>query len=368
VTDPRTGDRARYPAPTMDLPIRILDTPPAEPVLSVDGFFEAPGLNLSHWPGNATPAALKHDLSTGIALNFARLPADERRALASGCTALVNNHFDTDGVLAMYAVQRPDEALARAPVMLAAAACGDFFRLPSVEAYALDRILTRMADRERSPLAAELSGLDDLARYERATLASLDLLDGLLDGELEPFADLWRADIERLAEDQGLLARSSLDELVHLDLGVWTLAEPGDPGRHALWSKSEPDRQLVLGPGPAGTTARLMIGTKSFFELVSERAQPRPNLEALAARLNQAEGCAPDDRVRWRHQDPNGASPELWFGCADLEIYAEHAAEYLRPSAQDPLVIKAAVVDAVRATWSFSDDPDDCAENDFYHV
>lgn len=352
----------------MDLPLRILAEAPAERVISVDGFFAAPGLNLSHWPGNATPAALKHDLSTGIALNFSRLPEGERAALTEGCTALVNNHYDTDGVLAMFALRHPDAALPRAQAMLDAATSGDLFRAPDEQAYAIDLIVTHMADPERSPLAAELAGLDGCARHERATLACLDLLPGLLDGELEPHADLWRAGLDRLAADQALLERSALDELVHLDLGVWTLSEPGDPGRHAFWSRSDPDRQLILGPQAGGTTARLVIGTKSFFDLVSERPQPRPDLGALAERLNRSEGCAAGDEVRWRSQSPTGASPELWFGVEDHPDYAEHAAPVLRPSAQDPLAIKAAVVDAVRDTWSFSDDPEDCPENDFYQV
>ena len=51
----------------MDLPVSILEAAPREPVLSVDGTFGAAagGLNLSHWPGNTTPRALRHDLSTG---------------------------------------------------------------------------------------------------------------------------------------------------------------------------------------------------------------------------------------------------------------------------------------------------------------
>ena len=43
------------------------------PFLCVDGVVEA-GLNLSHWPGNRTPAHLKADTSTEMALNLARDP------------------------------------------------------------------------------------------------------------------------------------------------------------------------------------------------------------------------------------------------------------------------------------------------------
>lgn len=341
----------------MELPIRILDTPPDEPVLCVDGILDAPGLNLSHWPGNATPAALKRDLSTGIALAFLELPEAERAALTEGCTALVNNHYDTDGVLAMFALARPDEARPRAEAMLEAAAAGDFFQLPSEQAFAIDQIVTHLVDPARSPL--DLAGLSDRERYERATHELLERLPALLDGDLSPWAALFEPELARLREDELLLDRAGLDELVHLELAVWTLPGPGDPGRHALWGRSESDRQLVLAPGPVGTTARLVVGTRSWFDLAGERPQPRPDLAALAAELNAREGTSEGADSAWHHQPEAGASPELWFGRPGLPSFVEHAGEHLAPSSLDPLAIKAAVVDAVRATWVFSDDPDD---------
>ncbi len=334
----------------MDLPIQILDQAPAEPAISVDGAFGAPGLNLSHWPGNTTPAPLKRDLSTGIALAFMELSEQERSSLASGCKALVNNHYDTDGVLAMFAITCPDLALPRADSMLAAAAAGDFFLLPSEEAYCVDLVVTHMADPDRSPL--DLVGLSDQDRYKRATAELFEQLPGLLDGDLEPFTSLWKPELERLREDLSLLEASSLDELVHLDLAVWTVPSGGDPGRHALWGKSDMDRQLVLAPGPKGTTARLLLGTRSWFDLVSKKPQPRPDLPALKEHL---ESLAPG----WQHQSPGSASPELWYGSPGLASYCEHAAQHLLPCPLDPLQIKAVVMDSVRATWVFSDDPDD---------
>jgi tetratricopeptide (TPR) repeat protein len=92
----------------VDLPLRIVGSKLEEPAISVDGAWGQPGLNLSHWPGNATPASLRHDLSTGIALALRAAPADERARLAAGCRSIANNHFDTDGCCAMFAVRRPE--------------------------------------------------------------------------------------------------------------------------------------------------------------------------------------------------------------------------------------------------------------------
>lgn len=347
----------------MDLPFRIQSEPGDEPLLSVDGAFGAPGLNLSHWPGNATPADLRHDLSTGIALAFARLDADERARRAAGCVAVANNHYDTDGVLAAFAVLAPDAALPRAAAMLDAAAAGDFFRCPTELAFQIDRVVTEYADPARSPIADRFAGLDDRARWEAATRALFEVLPRLLDGDVEPERELWHASLERLRADRERIEAAPLDDLVHLDAAVFTAppgdAAPFDPGRHAFFERVHADRVLLLGARDGGTSARFVLSTKSFFDLATERTQPRPDLPALAARLNELEGTAPDGEVAWRHQSPTGASPELWFGRAGLPLYAEHAGEFLAASRVDPLAIKREVLEALRRVFVFPDEEDE---------
>lgn len=345
----------------MRLPFRIQTTPGDEAVLSVDGAFDAPGLNLSHWPGNATPADLRHDLSTGIALAFARLDAGERERRAEGCVALVNNHFDTDGCLAAFAVLFPDRALAAERALLDAAAAGDLFRCPTEDALRLDLSLTALSDAQVSPIASELRGLAPEARWERATLAALERIPRWLAGDFEPERALWEEPLARLREDRDALESAALDELVHLDAAVWT-APPGrpdfDPGRHALFQRIWADRVLVLAPSSEGTRARLVLSTKSFFDLVSERPGPRPDLARLAARLNEREGRRDGD-LAWHHQDQGGASPELWFGHPREDLYPEHGGPSLAPSRLDPLEIKREVLEALRAVFVFPDDDED---------
>ena len=82
------------------------------------------GLNLSHWPGNRTPAHLKADTSTEMALKLARDPG--REEWLRGVSIVTNNHFDTDGLLSLYAVLRPEEALRHEKEMIQAARTGDF--------------------------------------------------------------------------------------------------------------------------------------------------------------------------------------------------------------------------------------------------
>ena len=292
----------------MNLPVVIVAHGPAEPdappVISVDGAADEPGLNLSHWPGHRTPAHLRHDLSTGSALAFARLPRAEQERLAQGARAISNNHYDTDGTCALFAVRHPEAALARSDTLLAAACAGDFYELPSEAAFAVDAIVTGLADPERSPLARELAVRDALGRHQLATEHLLEHLGAILDGQREPYRALFEPELERLREDLALLASAQRDDVVHLSWTIWTApqgargarsarGDPRGPGRHALFGRSAADRVLVVAPAAEGTRYRLVISTRSWFDLTSRAPLPRPDLAGLVRSLNDLEGTDP---------------------------------------------------------------------------
>ena len=330
----------------METSARIIDTAPDYPVICVDGFFDAPGLNLSHWPGNRTPPQLKHDLSCGIALAFARMAADEREGLAGGAREVVNSHYDTDGCCAAFAVLYPDVATLLSERLLAIAACGDFYRVQDEDAFCCDMVITHMADAERSPIAHDLVGLDDFARWTRAQNEVLRILPDLCAGALELYRFLWEEELRQLVSDLALLDASRRQDDAELDLTVWHTQPaptcPHGPGRHALFTKSERDRVLILERAPGGTRARLVFSTRSWFDLPGHRPLPRPDLPALAQALNRSEGLAPDAPTRWHAQAPTNASPELWFGHADLDPFAEHNPT-LASSPLAPSTIQAAI-------------------------
>lgn len=306
---------------------QLVEGAPNGPVLSVDGAFDAPGLNLSHWPGHRTPAALRHELSTGSALLFNRLPAAERAALTRGLTAVVNNHYDTDGTLAMFALVQPERAAALEKPLLDAAAAGDFFAYPSDEAVALDALITLLPDGERSPLRGELRGLSDLARRQRALDFALAHLVGWLSEPLDgpawaPFLDHVRPVLRVLHGDVADLARAERHSLPERDFVHWVADRPMNPGRHALFAKGDADRVLVSAPLGSGFAHRLVVGTRSWFDLPTPRAHPRPQLDTATAALAAREPAVGPDR--WRAQPQLSPSPELWFGTGELEMFAEH--------------------------------------------
>ncbi|MDF1729478.1 MAG: hypothetical protein P1V35_00940 [Planctomycetota bacterium] len=354
----------------MQLPLIYLLETGDEAVLSVDGGFDGPGLQLSHWPGNETPEELKHELSTGIALNFVRLPQARQAELTVGLTALVNNHYDTDGVLALFVLQHPDVALAHADQLLEIAAAGDFFHVPTESAFCFDVLITLYGDRERSPMAEQLVGLADLERYRVVTEALFSKLPLWLEHGIDGEKALFSPALERLRTDLQGLQRAEIVPLIHFDLTA-VHAAPGtedEPGRHALFHTAGTDRVLWLAKDPHGVRARFVIGTRSWFDIPGWVVQPRPDLEALANRLNQLEGCCAEEASAWRFQSIETASPELWFGAPDLPLFCSFPGIALHPSQLKTELIRAEVCEAVRKVWTFVNEHETTDTEDIYAV
>ena len=117
------------------------------PTISCGG--RVPGgvsLELTHWNGNEAPDEYYADTSTEMAL---RLPDD---VLPNAI--VLNNHFDTDGVLSVFACLQPAVAHAHAKLMKEGVEAGDFGEWSSDEGIKLDATLCAMC------------GSDEAASYE----------------------------------------------------------------------------------------------------------------------------------------------------------------------------------------------------------
>jgi hypothetical protein len=79
-------------------------------------------LTLSHWPQLPAPDGFAADLSAQMAFHY----LDNGATLHGNAEVVTNNHFDQDGLISMYALSRPDDALARRTLLEDVAAAGDF--------------------------------------------------------------------------------------------------------------------------------------------------------------------------------------------------------------------------------------------------
>ena len=155
-----------------------------ERAICCDGIVAGAALQLSHWQGNATPSELAADTSTEIALRF----VDSPRAAEWPDAPVLNNHFDTDGVLSVWTLLDPEAARERRALLVAAAEAGDFDAWP-------DDRRGLWLDAALRALVADCDG--DAASYERA----LGALPALLD-DIEGRRDLWGPEWQRI-EDAG---------------------------------------------------------------------------------------------------------------------------------------------------------------------
>jgi hypothetical protein len=173
------------------------------PAISCDGLVAGAALDLSHWEGNRTPPEYKADTSTEIALNFASSSeARERWADA----VIVNNHFDTDGILSIWVLLDPERAAACRELLLAAAEAGDFDEWP-----ALDRGL--WLDAAIRTLAAKAT--DDAEAYASVLPQLPDLVRCVDDRR-----DLWGQEWDNLQSAVAALETGGLHAWRHHAIGV----------------------------------------------------------------------------------------------------------------------------------------------------
>src|SRR2546425_2675491 len=193
------------------------------PKLSVDGTVDN-AIHFSHWKGNETPASVKADTSTEIALNV--VASSSRNELTKGIDLVTNNHFDTDGVLSVWTVLTGEHALPLRDKLIAAAEAGDFSEL-STEDGVRTSIVIQGSDSPTdagSPLARHLAGepVDDEARAYELVLPQVERLVTHID----EYESLWRDAWDRIAAALESFAKgaSRVDEDAGSKLSVVTLA------------------------------------------------------------------------------------------------------------------------------------------------
>ena len=183
--------------------------------ISCDGLVPGASLDLTHWQGNRTPRQYKADTSTEIALNFAGSPeAGEQWANA----VVVNNHFDTDGLLSAWVLLDPQEAMVDRALLVAAAESGDFDEWPELDrGLWLDAAIRQLA----------CGAADDESAYHLVLPQLPDLIH-----DLDKRRDLWGREWDDLqaavvALETGGLRAEQLDQV---GVMIHAIGQPEVPG------------------------------------------------------------------------------------------------------------------------------------------
>ena len=298
------------------LPVRFLPWAQARQRrhIVVDGAaVSTTALTLSHWPNNSTPERYRHETSTETALAW--LADHDPRAVAD---AVSNNHFDEDGLFAMYAVTAPRAALALAALLGDAARTGDFGVYRSRDAARLCFASEAHVEPARSPLPRAVLATQGAARVVALDQAMLRRLPRLID-ELPRLRRLGQAQDAQLDAGEEWLAarRLVIEEEPALDLAIVRLPEDAEP--RTAWRYLRPERAVVhpfvIQSATRCTRLVRLQGRRievqyryeSWLALPSRRPAQRVDLSPLRDWLNRRE-----HHGRWIWENPLDLAPRLY--------------------------------------------------------
>jgi hypothetical protein len=272
------------------------------PKLSVDGTVRN-AIHFSHWQGNETPASVKADTSTEIALNLVAAP--NRDELTRGIDLVTNNHFDTDGVLSVWTVLTGERALELRDKLIAAAEAGDFSEL-STQAGVRASIVIQGSDSPTdvgSPLARQLAGepVNDEARAYELVLPHVERVLT----HTNDYASLWCDPWNRIATalDSFAKGRSRVLEDSEAKVSLVILAPDifssvgFKPTRHAapftaISHHARGEVFLIATPLDGGWAYRIDYPYYSWAETIVRPTIKRHDLTAFVEELNQLEKSA----------------------------------------------------------------------------
>src|SRR5919108_6411613 len=252
----------------------------------VDGNKCGAGLQLSHWPGNSTPAQFKADLSLDIVLRFLVSP-DHWINLAHH-DLVTNDHYDTDGLLAIWALLNPAKSLEHAPALQAAAEAGDFYEFTSPQAVQFDLIVRAFESLESSPLVAQIACLPSAQRWQIATEALLSEMPGLL-YEPQRYRHLWEEPYRRLAEKISRIQSGAVEvhEWPAEHLSVISARFPLDHFTRNIAARGH--RILETVRESDGFTYELYYREFLWYDIVFRPRTPKHLLFHTAGELNEME-------------------------------------------------------------------------------
>jgi hypothetical protein len=304
------------------------DASAARPNVVIDGSPNAGTvLCLTHWPG--IPRAddrLADDLSAQMAFRY----LDSGMDLHGDAEIVTNNHFDQDGCVGVFALARPDLALAHRELLIDVAAAGDFATYETRRAARIAMVLARWA------------GQPDPFPW------AFEHLPHLLE-DIDAYRLLWEDEDAALTASEHAIETGDvvIEEDPELDLAVVHVAADVGP-----WSGTRFTTQRFDGVHPMAlhnrtdmSSVALLHGrhlslTHRYETWVQYVTRERPLRVAL---VPLARALTDRDRVRWHAEAVGALAPKLDHegeSSLDPEVFLDAVRTHLRtaPPAWDPRV------------------------------
>jgi hypothetical protein len=300
------------------------------PKLSVDGTVDN-AVHFSHWKGNETPESVKADTSTETVLNVVAAP--NRKELTRSIELVTNNHFDTDGLLSVWAMLAGERALPLRAKLIAAAEAGDFSEFSSVDGVRASIVIQGSdspIDKSGSPLVAKLAGApinDEAQSYVLALPQVEDVIRNT-----DKYEELWRDHWQRIetALDSFAIGASTVAEFSDVDLSLVSLAREifgpngfdvaRDAAPFTAFSKrAKGTLFLITTPLNGGWAYRIDYPYYSWAETVVRPAVERRDLTLLLERLNELETS---EVGKWQADSSELASAAKFQGDGSLQSSA----------------------------------------------
>ena len=284
----------------MSLPVRHRYVPYAEAAkadnIVVDGGAnDHTILSLSHWPKSGTPKALKADTSVEIVFRYL-----DDTSFHVPVETVTNDHFDEDGLIALFVMIEPETALSMRDLLCDASHAGDFATYKTRQAARMAFALSTLADRSTSPLPKEAfpdAYPDFCVEMYRRLLPMIPEIAG----ETESCRDLW-ADEETVLDDSERALDAgeiTLEEDAEADLVVVRIPSTMAPRPVHRFTQ---DRMVLCHPMAVHNRShcnrvatvcgqRLWFGYRyeSWVQMINDPPPPRVDLSSLADKFNDLE-------------------------------------------------------------------------------
>ena len=265
--------------------------------ISVDGLVPN-SYHLSNWKGNNTPNALKADTATEIAFRY---NADSRRAsLFPYANIITNNHFDTDGLLAVFTLLHPGQAEPMMPQYIAAAEACDFASFSSDAGVQVHLLIQGLAAKSRRSRFWSRREAEEAVYYKEL----LPLLPDLFKKK-DDYRDLWKEPFDKIIASMTMFERGAIGLEEYDDERLTVILNDAPPERYAIDAYCKGDLFLMIEDRKqreGGYRYELAYRYYAWAETVRRPMIHKIAMEQLAEELNKLETSSAG---RWRIEEPH---------------------------------------------------------------